>query len=116
MDNRHVAEAFSSHRFDEVYDRLAETVRWVVPGQQSIEGRASVRSACEAAAAGFAELAGTDVLRFVSVADAEVAAVDTTIRYRSPDGSVTTVSSADIYEFDAAGRLATITSYAVEVP
>jgi len=47
--------------------------------------------------------------------DDDAAAVDATIRYKRPDGSSSTVSSADIYEFDAAGRLTTVTSYAVEL-
>lgn len=115
MDTRQTAEAFSSHRFTEVYDQLADTVRWVVPGQAPIEGKADVVAACESAAAEFRQLSGTDVLRFVSVADDRVAAVDATVRYESPDGSVSVVSSADIYEFDADGNLTTVTSYAVEL-
>ena len=115
MRTKLTAEAFSSHRFDEVYDRLRDDVRWVLPGQASIEGKAAVVTACESASAEFAELAGTDVLRFVSVADDRVAAVDAVIRYRSKDGSVSVVSSADVYEFDADGSLTTITSYAVEL-
>ena len=65
--------------------------------------------------AGCRGVTGSDVLRLVSVADADAAAVDATIRCRTQDGSISTVSSADIYEFDAAGLLTTITSYAVEL-
>jgi len=36
-------------------------------------------------------------------------------RYVSKDGSVSIVSSADVYEADSDGRLVTITSYAVEL-
>jgi SnoaL-like domain len=115
MSTRHTAEAFSSHRFDEVYDRLADTARWLVPGNAPIEGKKQVVAACEEAAAEFERLAGTDVLHFVSVADDRAAAVDAIVRYRNPDGSTSVVSSADIYEFDADGLLTTITSYAVEL-
>ena len=115
MDTRQTAEAFSAHRFTEVYDKLEDGVRWVVPGQAPIEGRAEVVAACESAAVEFGQLAGVEVLRFVSVADDRVAAVDATVQYTSSDGSVSVVSSADIYEFDADGGLTTITSYAVEV-
>ena len=115
METKQTAEAFSSHRFPEVYDRLADDVRWVLPGQATIQGRTGVIAACEAAAGEFAQLAGTDTLRFLSVADDGTAAVDATTRYRSPDGSASVVSSADIYEFDERGLLITITSYAVEL-
>lgn len=80
METRQTAEAFSSHRFTEVYDRLADDVRWVLPDQATIQGRTAVIAACEAAAGEFAQLAGTDTLRFLSVADDGTAAVDATIR------------------------------------
>jgi hypothetical protein len=106
MDTQQIAEAFSAHRFPEVYDRLAADVRWVLPGQAPIEGRDEVVAACDSSLAGMAQLAGTEFTRFVCVADE---------RYTSHDGSVSVVSSADIYEFDAAGLVTTITSYTVEL-
>ncbi len=109
-----LAEAFSSHRFQEVYDHLAEDVRWVVPGQTTTEGRNAVVATCDGS---LAELAGTTTTftRFVSVADARTGAVDVVAQYVGADGSTFVVSSADIYELDDDGRLATITSYAVEL-
>lgn len=59
-----------------MYDQLADTVRWVVPGQPPVEGKTAVLAACVSAAAEFRQLSGTDVLRFVSVADDRAAAID----------------------------------------
>jgi ketosteroid isomerase-like protein len=115
MNTQRIAEAFSGHRFAQTYDRLAPDVQWVLPGQDRIEGRDAVVAACTSAAAEMAELAGTEFSRFVSVAGDRVAAVDAVGRYVSRDGSVSVVSSADIYEFDGDGRVTTITSYAVEL-
>jgi hypothetical protein len=115
MDPQHILEAFSGHRFPEVYDRLAAHVRWVLPGRARIEGRDAVVAACDASLAGMAQLADTEVARFVCVADDRMAAVDAIGRYTSPDGSISVVSSADIYEFDEDGMVTTITSYAVEL-
>jgi ketosteroid isomerase-like protein len=115
MDTKQIAEAFSGHRFTETYDHLADDVRWVVPGHDSIEGKAAVVAACDSSAAEMAELASTEFTRFVSVGGDAAAAVDAIGRYVSPDGSVSVVSSADIYEFDGEGRVTTITSYAVEL-
>ena len=61
------------------------------------------------------QLESTEFTRFVSVADDRNAAVDVVARYISSDGSVSCVSSADIYETDDNGRITTITSYAVEL-
>ena len=115
MDERAVAEAFSGHRFAETYDRLHPDVRWVLPGQTVLEGRAAVVEACAASATEMAALAGSGFTRFVSVAADGVAAVDAIGRYEEADGTVSVVSSADVYEFDAEGMLTTITSYAVEL-
>ena len=115
MDTKEVAEAFSGHRFTETYDHLAAHVRWVLPGQAALEGRDAVIAACSSSAAEMAELVSVDFRRFVSVASESVAAVDAVGRYESHDGSVSIVSSADIYEFDGDGLVTTITSYAVEL-
>jgi hypothetical protein len=115
MDPLQLAEAFSGHRFKDTYDGLAATVRWVLPGHPPIEGKEAVVSACDSAADEMGQLASAEFTRFVSVASDRVAAVDAVGRYVSSDGSVSVVSSADIYEFDDEGLVAVITSYAVEL-
>jgi ketosteroid isomerase-like protein len=115
MNTKQIAEAFSGHRFEEAYDYLAEDVRWVLPGQTTIEGKAAVVEACNSSAAEMAKLTSATFSRFVSVADDRIAAIDAVGRYVSPDGSVSVVSSADVYEFDGEGQVTTITSYAVEL-
>ncbi len=110
---REVAEAFSSHRFPEVYSDLADDVVWTSRGGgPPLRGRDAVVAACESSGA---DLASTTVefRRFVVVADAHVAAVDAVARYTDGD-DVSVVSSCDVYEFRA-GALAAITSYAVEL-
>jgi hypothetical protein len=52
--------------------------------------------------------------RFVSVADADVAAVDVVARYTGPDGGLSVVSSCDVYEFRD-GAVAAISSSATEL-
>ena len=115
MNSKQIAEAFSGHRFAEVYDHLAPSVRWSLPGQVSLEGKAAVVAACEQSSVEMAQLERTEFVRFVSVADPAVAAVDAVGRYFSSDGTCSTVSSADVYEFDADGLVVLITSYAVEL-
>ena len=115
MEQRRVAEAFSGHRFAETYDAMSPDVRWVVPGQDSIDGKDAVVAACEAAAGEMAQLASTTFTRFVSGAGDGVAVVDAVGRYLDRDGATSVVSSADVYEFDGAGLLVRITSYAVDL-
>lgn len=113
-DTAALARAFSSHRFDEVYDHLEANVRWVSVGESTVEGREAVIGLCKASQR---ELAGvrTDFTRFVVAGSDDVVAVDVVARYTAPDGDESAVSSCDVYEFDS-GLLRMITSYAVELP
>jgi SnoaL-like domain len=115
---RQTAEAFSSHRFQETYDHLADDVRWAAVGQTVMKGRDAVIRACTGTATDLATTT-TEFLRFVTVEDVgappdQRIAIDAVARYREPDGTTSLVSSCDIYEF-AYGRLIGITSYAVEL-
>lgn len=112
MTNREIAEAFSGHRFTETYEHLADGIVWNLVGEAQLEGRDAVIAACEGTAAENADVA-TSWLRFVTTADGPVVAVDAVGVYTGRAG-VSAVSSCDIYEF-VDGRLAAITSYAVEV-
>lgn len=87
----------------------------VVPGQEPIEGKAAVITTCTGAAAEFSGMASASFDRFVSVGNDSTAAVDAIGRYKDQYGSVSAVSSADIYEFSAQGQVVRITSYAVEL-
>lgn len=110
---RQIAEAFSGHRFSEAYDHLAPDIRWILIGGETLSGRERVIEACEQT---LTELADTtsNFSRFLAIADDDAVAVDTISRYTAPDGTSTTVSSCDIYEFTA-DRVTTITSYTAEL-
>ncbi len=112
MNNDEVARAFSGHRFEEAFDRLAEDVVWNLVGEARLEGRAAVIAACRETTD---ELRGATVtwLRFVSTGDGDVVAVDVVGRYAEEAG-VSAVSSCDVFEFSD-GMISAITSYAAEL-
>ena len=113
MSTREVAEAFSRHRFREVYAALADDVVWATRGGgPPVTGRQAVVDACEAS---LSALAGTtvDFRRVVVAADDAAAAVDVIASY-DDGGEVSVVSSCDVYEFRD-GAVAAITTYAVEL-
>jgi hypothetical protein len=115
VNTQQISEAFSGHRFPETYAHLAADVRWVLLDHAAIEGKEAVVAACDSSAAEMAELASVEFSRFDCVAGERLAVIDSEARYESPDGSVSVVSSADIYEFDGDGLVTSITSYAVEL-
>ena len=110
-----ISEAFSRHRFTETYEHLAEGVRWELDGEGVIHGKDAVVAACESSTVEMAKLASIEFNHFESVAGDRLAVVGAEARYEDPDGSVSVVSSADVYEFDGAGQVMAITSYAVEL-
>jgi hypothetical protein len=115
VDTGQISEAFSGHRFADTYEHLAPDVRWVLLDHGAIEGKDAVVAACDSSAAEMAELPSVEFRRFDSVAGDRLAVIDAEACYESPDGSVSVVSSADLYEFDDRGLVTTITSYAVEL-
>jgi len=115
VDPQLVSEAFSRHRFPETYQHLADLVRWELDGEGVIEGKDAVVAACESSSVEMAKLTSVEFSHFESVAGDRLAVVGAEARYEDPDGSVSVVSSADVYEFDGDGHVTTITSYAVEL-
>lgn len=108
-----IAEAFSSHRFREVYDYLHPQVRWVLVGAARLDGRDQVIHACEESLSQLSR-STTQFLRFKTVAGADAVAIDTIARYVDAKWQTSIVSSCDVYEFTQ-GALTTITSYMVEI-
>lgn len=112
LSPRALAEAFSTHEFSQAFTHLAEDVVWILPGDESIVGRAAVIAACEATTEA---LAGVTVTRsrVVTADGGATVAVDTLTRYRT-DATTKTVASCDVYEFEG-DVVRAITSYTVEI-
>lgn len=109
-----LAEAFSRHRFAEVFPHLAPTVRWEIVGGTVLDGRDAVIAACEESAAFLAGVT-TEFTAFRLVVGATTVVVDSRATYRGADGDASTVASCDLYDVDDSGALAAITSYTVEL-
>jgi hypothetical protein len=108
-----LAEAFSRHRFEEVYPYLADAVRWDIVGDRQVLGQADVVSTCERSA-GYLAGVTTDFRRFRVVVGGDCVVVDSEAEYVDGVGESSVVASCDLYDFSG-GRLAAITSYTVEL-
>jgi limonene-1,2-epoxide hydrolase len=108
-----VAEAFSSHRFREVYDYFHPDIEWILVGVTKLSGRDQVVAGCEGSLTELARTT-TQFLRFKTAAGPDVVAIDAIARYVDTKWKSTFVSSCDIFEF-AQGALTKITTYTVEV-
>lgn len=111
-DRAEIARAFSQHRFADALPHLAPGVRWTIVGYSVLEGADAVARTCRDTTGSLDETtASWD--RCLTVAQDDTVVVEVVGRYTRPDG-VTTVATCYIYQFDD-DRIASITSYAVEV-
>ncbi len=111
---RQLAEAFSHHEFARTSPHLADDVRWHNVGGDDHVGAAAVVAACDRSVEYLAGVRTTFTSsRTIVDADGASVVVQTTADYLDGDDT-STVSSCDIYDF-VDGRLATITSFAVEL-
>ena len=108
-----IATAFSAHRFGEAYPHLSGSVRWVLAGGPTLVGAPAVVDACGQTLAGLAAVT-TEFSRFLVIAGDRGVAVDVVADYTGADGSVSRVSSCDLYLFSD-GLISEITSYTVEL-
>lgn len=107
-----IAEAFSRHRFDEVYPYLHEDVRWTLVGDREIVGRDEVVTTCAQSAAYLSGV--TSTFRKVKVVAADsCVVVDCEVDY-AEGGTTSRIASCDLYDFTD-GRLTAITSYTVQL-
>ena len=113
LSHEEVARAVSSHRFEVAIPSFAEAIEWVLPGAAPISGRDSVVAACRQSAEYLAGVT-TDFHRFRVVIGEETAVVESLADYVESDGSRSTVSSCDLYDFEGES-LVRITSYNVEL-
>jgi hypothetical protein len=108
-----VAEAFSSHRFTEIYDFMHPQVEWTLVGVARLEGIDQVRAACERSLAQLERMT-TQFLRFKTVAGPDAVAIDSVAKYVDVKWQRSFVRSCDIYEFTQ-GYLTSITTYTAAI-
>ena len=108
-----IAQAFSSHRFEEALPYLADDIVWSLVGDEPVLGRAAVENLCHKSAADLVDVT-TEFQRFRTVVGGDSVVVDSLARYTERDGDVSVVASCDIYDF-VDGRVTEIVSYTVEI-
>ena len=113
LTNREIAEAFSSHRFDEALPFVADDAEWTLVGETDLKGVAAITAACRSTGAELADSA-TRFTRFDVAADGDLVAVDAIGIYTDSAGDTSSVASCDFYTFRD-GRIVGIRSYTVEV-
>lgn len=113
LSNREIAEAFSSHRFEEALPFVADDAEWTLVGEADLHGASAIAEACRSTAGELAD-SSTTFIRFDVAADGDLVAIDAVGVYTSPSGDTSSVASCDLFTFSD-GRIVSIRSYAIEV-
>lgn len=108
-----VAQAFSSHRFEDALPYLADDIVWSLVGDEPVLGRAAVETLCRSSAQDLSDVT-TEFQRFRTVVGGDSVVVDSLARYTEAGGDVSVVASCDIYDF-IDERITEIVSYTIEV-
>jgi ketosteroid isomerase-like protein len=108
-----IANSFSRHRFDETYGFMLDDIEWTQVGGMHTRGKEAVVDVCEGSAKYLAQVR-TTFHRFMVIEAASCVVIDARAEYVDDEGGSTSVASCDIYDFTD-GKLAAITSYAVEL-
>ena len=108
-----IAQAFSSHRFDEALPYLADDIVWGLVGDEPVLGRDAVATLCRRSAEDLTDVT-TEFQRFRTVVGGDSVVVDSLARYTEAGGDVSVVASCDIYDF-VDGRVTEIVSYTIEI-
>jgi hypothetical protein len=110
-----IAEAFSTHRFEETYEHLSDDIIWNMVGSEQIHGRDKVMDRC-ARSAGYLAGVTTTFHKCRSLTGENCVAVETLAEYaeETAEGPASVIASCDIYDF-VDGKIGQITSYVSEL-
>lgn len=112
MTNLEVAEAFSSGKFEQTYDRLADNIEWTVFGEKVLQGKDQVLAECQEVKEYFNSIT-TDFTNYNSIGNGNRIAINGHALFIREGKTVAEVNACDVYEFDEEGLITAIKSYCI---
>lgn len=109
---KEIAAAFSTGKFEMIYGYMADDITWVVVGESEFSGKVAVIENCKKTAAYFSSV--TTVFNTAHIiAENNKVAISGTAEFIRNNKRVAFIRACDVYEFNKAGFLQTITSYCI---
>lgn len=112
MSNLEIAEAFSSGKFEQTYNRLAENIEWTVFGEKVMQGKDQVIAECDEVKEYFNSIT-TDFTNYNSIGNGNRIAINGHALFIRDGKTVAEVNACDVYEFDENGLITSIKSYCI---
>jgi ketosteroid isomerase-like protein len=109
---KQIAEAFSTGKFETAYPCLADDVVWLIPGENSFEGKEAVIANCKTVASYFKTIT-TSFKTTNIITSNNCVVIDGTAEFSRDGKRVSFVWACDVYEFNDDNKLKKITSYCI---
>jgi UDP-N-acetylglucosamine transferase subunit ALG13 len=111
---KQIASDFSLGNFAEVFEYMADNIRWEIIGEQTLEGKEKVMVHCQNIATYFKSLS-TDFKIHQTIQENEKVVIIGLGEFIRDSKTVSKISACDVYEFDSENKISSISSYCIEV-
>lgn len=110
--NGEIAYAFSTGKFNLIYDFIAPEAEWEIVGDTVFSGREQIIANCERVSAYFNTVT-TNFKIANTLQDGKKVAINGTAEFFKNDQLISFISACDLYEFNEQQQLIKITSYCI---
>jgi ketosteroid isomerase-like protein len=112
MNKSEIATNFSNGDFEKCFEYLTDDTLWETPGEQTLKGKAAIKSFCEKTRQYFDSVT-TDFKQLNIIENENSVAINGTAKFIKEEKIVSQVASCDVYTFDANNKIITIYSYCI---
>ncbi|MCW3123732.1 MAG: hypothetical protein JWQ38_3224 [Flavipsychrobacter sp.] len=109
-DIQKICEEFSKGNFSATYDHLAETIKWKIVGDKTIDGKESMISFCDKM---LIEMGASALTNTNIIAEGSHIAIEGSCKYTNDKNEPACVEYCDVYH-SGEGKILTITSYCID--
>ncbi|MCR9014872.1 nuclear transport factor 2 family protein [Aquiflexum gelatinilyticum] len=111
---KQIASDFSLGNFAEVFEYMADNIRWEIIGEQTLEGKEMVKTHCQNIATYFQSVS-TDFKIHQTIEENGKVAIIGLGEFIREGKTVSKISACDVYQFDSENKISSISSYCIEV-
>ena len=112
LKNEEVAALFSTGKFAEVHDRIADNASWIVIEENNFIGKDAIVQHCKQVASYFDSVSCIFKIHRI-IANAKEVVVEGTAEFRNDKNETSFISACDLYTFNDNKQIESIRSYCI---